>query len=81
MGPLGLIFGLPFLPWRGLIWLAELIEEEADAELRSPMAVRLRLEELAEARARGLISEEEESIATERILQGMIYQPENRRGE
>ncbi|GAA0850612.1 MULTISPECIES: gas vesicle protein GvpG [Streptosporangium] len=72
MGPLGLILGLPFAPVRGLVRLAELLEEQAEQELWSPMAVRRRLEELAEARAAGEISEEEEAQAAEEILQGMI---------
>ncbi|MEU0485085.1 gas vesicle protein GvpG [Streptosporangium sp. NPDC006013] len=72
MEPLGLIFSLPLAPLRGLIRLAELLEEQAEMELRSPAAVRRRLEELAEARASGEISEEEESMAAERILREMI---------
>ncbi|WP_440064027.1 gas vesicle protein GvpG [Streptosporangium sp. OZ121] len=72
MEPLGLILGLPFAPLRGLIRLAELLQEQAEQELRSPAAVRRRLEELAEARARGEISEEEEAAAAERILTEMI---------
>lgn len=72
MEPLGLILGLPFAPLRGLIRLAELIQEQAEQELRSPAAVRRRLEELAEARASGEISEEEEAAAAERILGEMI---------
>jgi hypothetical protein len=70
--PLGLILGLPLAPLRGLIRLAELLQEQAEQELRSPAAVRRRLEELAEARASGEISEEEEAAATERILGEMI---------
>ncbi|WP_440100195.1 gas vesicle protein GvpG [Streptosporangium sp. H16] len=72
MEPLGLILGLPFAPLRGLIRLAELLQEQAEQELRSPAAVRRRLEELAEARACGEISEEEEAAAAERILTEMI---------
>ncbi|WP_329083721.1 MULTISPECIES: gas vesicle protein GvpG [unclassified Streptosporangium] len=72
MEPLGLILGLPLAPLRGLIRLAELLQEQAEQELRSPAAVRRRLEELAEARASGEISEEEEAAATERILGEMI---------
>ncbi|MEU8384419.1 gas vesicle protein GvpG [Streptosporangium sp. NPDC048865] len=72
MEPLGLIFGLPFAPLRGLVRLAELIQEQAEQELRGSAAVRRRLEELAEARAAGEISEEEEAAAAERILEEMI---------
>jgi len=70
--PLGLIFGLPLAPLRGLIRLAELLQEQAEQELRSPAAVRRRLEELEEARASGEISEEEEAAAAERILGDLL---------
>lgn len=72
MEPLGLILGLPLAPLRGLIRLAELLEEQAEQELRSPAAVRRRLEELEEARASGEISEEEESAEAERILGDLL---------
>ncbi|MER6826430.1 gas vesicle protein GvpG [Streptosporangium sp. NPDC000563] len=72
MEPLGLIFGLPLAPLRGLIRLAELLQEQAEQELRSPAAVRRRLEELEEARASGEISEEEEAAAAERILGDLL---------
>ncbi|MEU3166650.1 gas vesicle protein GvpG [Streptosporangium sp. NPDC006930] len=72
MEPLGLIFGLPLAPLRGLIRLAELLQEQAEQELRSPAAVRRRLEELEEARAAGEISEEEEAAAAERILGDLL---------
>jgi len=70
--PLGTILSLPLAPLRGLIRLAELLQEQAEQELRGPAAVRRRLEELAEARASGAISEEEETAAAERILGEMI---------
>ncbi|MFF5109268.1 gas vesicle protein GvpG [Streptosporangium sp. NPDC000509] len=72
MEPLGLIFGLPLAPLRGLIRLAELLQEQAEQELRSPAAVRRRLEELEEARASGEISEEEAAAAAERILGDLL---------
>ncbi|GAA2882048.1 hypothetical protein GCM10010517_45170 [Streptosporangium fragile] len=72
MSLLGAVFGLPLAPVRGLIRLAELIQEQAELELRHPAAVRRRLEEVAEARAAGLISAEEEAEETERILAEMI---------
>ncbi|MFB9678874.1 gas vesicle protein GvpG [Streptosporangium vulgare] len=72
MDPLGFIFGLPLAPLRGLVRLAELLQEQAEQELRSPTAIRRRLEELEEARASGEISEEEEAAETERILGDLL---------
>jgi Gas vesicle protein G len=71
MGLIGLIFTWPVAPVRAVIRLGELIQEQAEHELRDPAVVRRRLEELAEARRAGQISEEEESQAVERILRTM----------
>nr|WP_206068023.1 gas vesicle protein GvpG [Nonomuraea sp. FMUSA5-5] len=56
------------LPVKGLIRLAEMIQDQADRELRNPAAVRRRLEEIEAARAAGQITEEEEQQAVERVL-------------
>ncbi|GII59466.1 hypothetical protein Pth03_78550 [Planotetraspora thailandica] len=71
MGLISLIFTWPVAPVRAVIRLGELIQEQAERELRDPAVVRRRLEELAEARRSGLISEEEESQAVEQLLQTM----------
>ncbi|GAA3079931.1 gas vesicle protein GvpG [Streptosporangium carneum] len=70
----GLTFGLPFAPIRGLIRLAEIIQEQVELETRSPAAVRRRLEAVEEARRSGLITEEEEAEAVTRILEQMTAQ-------
>jgi hypothetical protein len=51
-------FRLPFLPIQGLVRVAELIQDEAEAEYRNPAAVRRQLEEAEEANAQGEISPE-----------------------
>ncbi|MFI7618643.1 gas vesicle protein GvpG [Nonomuraea terrae] len=56
-------------PLRGLVWLAERIQDQAEMELHSPTSVRRRLEEIEEARRAGEISEEEERQAVEEVLQ------------
>ncbi|GII42470.1 gas vesicle protein GvpG [Planotetraspora phitsanulokensis] len=71
MGLIGLIFTWPVAPVRVVIRLGELIQEQVEHELRDPAVVRRRLEEIEEARRSGLISEEEESQAVERILSTM----------
>ncbi|MGW4644804.1 gas vesicle protein GvpG [Sphaerisporangium sp. NPDC004334] len=72
MGLVKLLFGWPLAPVEALIRLGELIEEQVEHQLRDPAAVRRQLEEVEEARAAGLISEEESARATEEILQRMI---------
>ncbi|MET8159151.1 gas vesicle protein GvpG [Sphaerisporangium sp. NPDC005289] len=72
MGLVKLLFGWPLAPVEALIRLGELIEEQVEHQLRDPAAVRRQLEEVEEARAAGLITEEESAHATEEILQRMI---------
>jgi hypothetical protein len=54
---------LPFLPVIGVVRLAELIADEADRKLFDPATVRRRLEEAAQARAAGEITDEEFEFA------------------
>ena len=75
MDLMSLTFGLPLMPLRGLIRLAELIQEQVELETRSPAAVRRHLDEVEEARASGQISDEEADRQVEQILDQMIDQP------
>lgn len=59
MDILTLLLRLPFLPVQGLVRLAEIIRDEADRQLYDPAAVQRELEEAADARAAGEISDEE----------------------
>ncbi|WP_424531822.1 gas vesicle protein GvpG [Sphaerisporangium viridialbum] len=72
MGLFGMLVSWPLAPVQLLIKLGELIEQQVDQQLHDPASVRRRLEEVEEARAAGLISEEEEARAMEDILQQMI---------
>jgi hypothetical protein len=72
---ISLTFGLPLMPIRGLVRLAELIQEQVELETRHPAAVRRHLEEVEEARMSGQISEEEAARQVEQILGQMIDQP------
>jgi hypothetical protein len=59
MGLLTLPFRLPLLPLRGVVWLAQVIQEESERQLYDPVAVRRQLEEAEEAYRSGQIAEEE----------------------
>ena len=59
MGLLTTPFRLPFLPVRGVIKLAELIQEEAERQLRDPARIRRDLDEAQRRYEAGEISEEE----------------------
>ena len=59
MGLLTPPFRLPFLPVRGVIRLGELIQEEAERQLRDPARIRRALDEAQRRYEAGEISEEE----------------------
>jgi cytochrome c-type biogenesis protein CcmI len=59
VGLLSGILGLPFLPIRGTVWLAEQIAEEADRRMNDPAFLRQQLEEVAAARTAGTLPPEE----------------------
>ncbi|GGP05818.1 gas vesicle protein GvpG [Nonomuraea glycinis] len=70
-----LLFGWPLLPLQGVLRLGELIQEQAERQMRDPMVVRRQLEELEQAADAGLISEEEQAAAMEEILRRMTGPP------
>ncbi|MFD1545584.1 gas vesicle protein GvpG [Nonomuraea guangzhouensis] len=76
MGLIGLVFGWPLAPVKGVIRLGELIQEQAEHELRDPAAVRRRLEEVEQSRAAGLISEEEEAQEMQEALEPLTGGPD-----
>jgi hypothetical protein len=57
---------------RGTAWLAERIQEQAEAELYDEDAIRARLIDLEEAREAGEISEEEATQAEDQLLELLI---------
>jgi hypothetical protein len=59
VGLLTLPFRLPFLPVQGVIKLGELLQEEAERQLRDPARIRRELDEAQRRYEAGEISEEE----------------------
>ena len=59
MGLLTVVFEAPLLPIKGVIRLAELIQDAAERQLHDPAAVRAELEEAERLHAAGEISDEE----------------------
>ena len=59
MGLLTLPFRLPFLPVQGVIKLGELLQEEADRQLRDPARIRRELDEAQRRHDAGEISDTE----------------------
>lgn len=72
MGLLDLPFRLPLMPLRGVLWLGETLQDEAERQLHDPARVRRELEEAeAEARA-GNLSQDELSRVQENATARMI---------
>ena len=72
---MGLITGLltlPLAPVRGTVWLAERIQEQAEAELYDENVIRAQLMEIDAAREAGEISEEEATQAEDQLLERLI---------
>jgi Gas vesicle protein G len=71
----GLITGLltlPLAPVRGTVWLAERIQEQAEAELYDEDVIRAQLMDIEAAREAGEISEEEATQAEDQLLERLI---------
>lgn len=68
MGLLTEILALPLAPVRMTVWLGEVIQGQVEKETRDPAAVRRDLERIAQARAAGEISAEEEAEAQQQVL-------------
>ena len=72
---MGLITGLltlPLAPVRGTVWLAERIQEQAEAELYDESAIRAGLMELEEAREAGSMAPEEIDAAENDLLERLM---------
>ena len=72
---MGLITGLltlPLAPVRATIWLAERIEEQADAELYDESALRAGLLQLEQSRAAGDFSDEEIAEAEDALVERLM---------
>lgn len=67
---------LPFLPVIGVVRIAELIADEADRERFDPAIVRRRLEEAAQARQAGLITDEEFELAQRQAAAAALHREE-----
>lgn len=80
---MGLVTGLltlPLAPVRGVAWVAEQVQRQAEAELNDPAVLRRELDKVEEAYDAGELSEEERDTLQEQLI-GRILQsrPANRR--
>ena len=75
MGLVTGLLGLPLLPVRGVVWLAEQIREEAESQYYDPARIRAQLEQVDEARRRGELSEQECSEIENELLERLMHRP------
>jgi hypothetical protein len=71
----GLISGLltlPLAPVRGTVWLAERIQEQAEAEMYDEGAIRQSLLELEAAREAGVMDEREIAAAEDMLIERLM---------
>lgn len=72
VGPIGFLLGLPTAPMRGLVRITEILRDQAEHELHSTASARADLEDIAEKREAGEISEEEEREAMHQVSRRVV---------
>ena len=72
---MGLITGLltlPLAPVRGTVWIAERVQEQAEAEVYDESAIRAGLLELEAAREAGELDEQELAEAEDALIERLM---------
>jgi cytochrome c-type biogenesis protein CcmI len=72
---MGLFTGLltlPLAPVRGVVWLAERIEEQAERQMYDPASVRRQLAEVDRARGAGELSDDEAAELEDELLSRLM---------
>ena len=72
MGLLTLPFRLPFLPVQGVIKLGELLQEEAERQLRDPARIRRELDDAQRRYEAGELSEEEFTQIQDELVNTLV---------
>jgi Gas vesicle protein G len=72
MGLLTLPFRLPFLPVQGVIKLGEILQEEAERQLRDPARIRRELDDAQRRYEAGQISEEEFAQIQDELVSTLV---------
>jgi len=67
------LLGLPLVPMRGVLWLAEQILEQAEDQFYDPARIRAQLDQIDEARRLGELSEEECAEIENELLQRLMH--------
>jgi hypothetical protein len=67
------LLGLPLAPLRGVLWMAEQIQEHAEEQYYDPVRIRAQMERVDEARRTGELSEEECAELENDLLQRLMH--------
>ena len=68
MGMVTGLLTLPLAPVRGVVWLAEVLQEQAEAQLYDPGRVAAEMRDIADAVAAGQMSEQEAAGREEELV-------------
>ena len=80
MGFLSSVVLLPLAPLRGVLWVAQLLQELAANELNDPEILRSRLHEAEDAHRRGEISDEELGRIEDAVFTKLMTMQQTRGG-
>ena len=72
MGLITQLLTLPIAPVRGVVWVAEQIQDEAESQYYDPAAIQAALEEVDARREAGLLTDEEAADLEEDLVQRLI---------
>jgi hypothetical protein len=67
------LVGLPLMPVRGVLWLAEQVLGQAEEQFYDPARIRAQLDQIDEARRSGELSEEECTEIENELLERLMY--------
>jgi hypothetical protein len=72
MGLIGALIKLPIAPVAGTVWVAERIQEQAEAQYYDEGAIQAQLREIDAARRAGQIGDEEAAAAEDALLERLL---------
>ncbi|MGI5132028.1 gas vesicle protein GvpG [Pseudonocardia sp. CA-107938] len=72
MGLVTGLLGLPLAPVRGVVWLAQQIQEQAEEQFYDPARIRAELDAVDAARRAGELSEEECAEREDALIARML---------
>ncbi|GAA3956490.1 gas vesicle protein GvpG [Actinomadura viridis] len=73
---MGLFTGLatlPLAPVRGVVWLAEVLQEQAEAQLYDPGRIAAEMRDIADAVAAGEMDEQEAAEREEELIERLTH--------